>query len=211
MYVVESLKYPLKDVKALIIGSLVALFSMLVIPAFFLKGYLIRIMGATVRKEDKVPEWKNWGELFMKGLGYLAISLVYVIILLVILLPPILGGALLVQALGMEDLYALALIPLVILIGIPAALYLQLPPVRYAETGRVGSAFEFRTIYGNLRRGFKTYLLDSIGIWAALIAVWIAVFLLCLVLVGFLLIPVIEYYSSAVQARLYARIYTQYM
>jgi hypothetical protein len=72
-------------VNKVIILLIVSFFSFLIIPIFFLIGYAI---GITRNVKDGVekplPEWENWGQLFMDGLYIFIAQFVYTLPFLII-------------------------------------------------------------------------------------------------------------------------------
>ncbi len=67
----EAIKRPFQDAKKLVIGIILA---MIPIVDFLVVGYAL-YAGKT--PTGKLPEWKSWGNLFVKGLGAFVISLIY--------------------------------------------------------------------------------------------------------------------------------------
>ena len=60
------------------IGAVVAFFSILIIPAFFLGGYQLKTMRNVMNGEEyPLPKWENWGRLFMDGLFVVVAAFVY--------------------------------------------------------------------------------------------------------------------------------------
>ena len=77
-------KFPFEDPKwksKLGIGSLVMLagFIIPIVPILFLYGYCAQIMRSIIvdRKEPFLPEWDDWGKLFMDGLKIFGITIIY--------------------------------------------------------------------------------------------------------------------------------------
>lgn len=55
-------------IKKLFIGGLLTLASFAIIPAFFLLGYQLRVMGRVMAGDDqKLPEWDRMKEMFISG------------------------------------------------------------------------------------------------------------------------------------------------
>ena len=145
------------------IGSLIMLATMVIIlPIFWLIGYQIAIMrNVMAGSERPLPEWDDWGKLFMDGLMVTIAMLVYTLpIWLIICLGmttiflPILGG-------GSEDLMAalvamtavawigIACIAVIFAIGlmfISPAVYVQ-----YAITNDLKACFRFGEVFAIAR------------------------------------------------------------
>ena len=64
---IEALKRPFSDIQKFLIGSLL---GMIPLVNFIVTGYTLVCSGFTNIKveKDSLPEWKNYGDLFMKGL-----------------------------------------------------------------------------------------------------------------------------------------------
>ena len=79
----KALTYVTEDegwVTKILIGAVMALFSFLIIPGIILLGYGIAISRNVMQDEERpLPEWHDWGGMFMDGL-YLTIAyLVYLL------------------------------------------------------------------------------------------------------------------------------------
>lgn len=95
----EAIKRPFSDWKKLGIGGLMYLIPLVnIITGLFAYGY--GLLCAKTAKEKKLPEWKNWGDLFVKGLLAAIIGIIYFI-------PAAIVGALV----GGTAVYKLALAP----------------------------------------------------------------------------------------------------
>jgi hypothetical protein len=65
-------------VTKLIIGAVISFFSFLIVPIFFLLGYMIAVTRQVLNHKDlPLPEWDNWGELFKDGIIVWVAQLVY--------------------------------------------------------------------------------------------------------------------------------------
>jgi len=87
--------FPFKDpdwFKKLTIGSLliVAGFIIPILPILFVFGYVMRVMRRIIVEagEPYLPEWEDWGQLFIDGLKLLGAGLIYAIPALIL---PFLG------------------------------------------------------------------------------------------------------------------------
>ncbi|WP_435146928.1 DUF4013 domain-containing protein [Halobaculum sp. P14] len=151
----DAVKFPLESedrVSTLIIGGVLTLLSVLIIPAFIVQGYLIRVLRAAATGEEAAPSFTDWGDLFVDGLKLLVINLVYGIAIMVpfVLVGVVgIGGAAFTEGFGGVAalsavtvlLFALvALVALVISYVIPAAL------TNFALDGSLSAAFDVDTI-----------------------------------------------------------------
>jgi len=113
-------------------------------------GYYYRCISSMLTKSKKkynMPKWDKWGDLFVKGLLFFVISMIYAIILVVLMV-----------------LTALTVVgPLILMI-----LFIYILPsilISFVKEGRFGGAFKFGIIF---RKAFtKTYFVA----WVFMIAV----------------------------------------
>lgn len=121
------------------IGSVLVLTSFLLIPAFFLSGYYLRVARAAKNGDEEPPRFQDWGELGILGLKMLAVGLIYGILaflfMAVMLVMVRVGGvvAILGGVLGLAGLAAVMYVA-------PAGIVLL------ADRGRIGDALDFDRI-----------------------------------------------------------------
>lgn len=130
-------------ISTLLIGGVLSLLSLLVLPAFILQGYLVRVLQAAANNEQEAPSFTDWGGLFVDGLKLFVVNLAYS---LVFMIPYLLlvfftfgsdgGTGALTTVLGLVVL----VLGLVVGFFIPAAL------TNFAIEGDFGAAFDWRTI-----------------------------------------------------------------
>ncbi|MBS3168031.1 DUF4013 domain-containing protein [Candidatus Woesearchaeota archaeon] len=147
MDIVESIKRPFSDIKKWIIGCL-----LMIIPIvnLFSLGYILESARLSLGKKRDLPEWDNWGNLFIAGLLNTVIGFIYLLIpgiLLVIAL-----GTLLLSMFSGEGFNFGALLaagPLFILafvLGLFAIYILPSAILNWVKEDRFGAAFSFGTI-----------------------------------------------------------------
>ena len=132
------------------------------IPLF---GYLMKVL----RGENPSPEVEDWGTLFVDGIKYLAIALIYAI-------PLIIVGILIVRAVvagmtagtlaDMMTAFGLIVVGLVIMviIAIFIGVFEIIGVVRLARTGSIREAFNFNEILVTIKKlGWGQYLI-AVGI-----------------------------------------------
>ena len=153
----DALTY-LKDsddvLKTTILGGVFVLLSVLIIPVFFVWGYVVRVLERTGSGDDDAPTFDDWGALTVDGAKAALIALAYSLVPLAV--GGVLFGSLLVAtggepgpigtvAIGLIGLLTVAL-ALAVAYVVPAAL------ANFATEGRLGAAFAF----GALRPGLTT-------------------------------------------------------
>lgn len=172
------------------------LFGALLLPLlviFFLVGYQIAIMRNVIDGKDRpLPEWQEWGQLFIDGVIVSIAGLVYAlpIILfticsLALILPASIegndpsGGAIA----GTVVLSCLTLLFAIALAFIAPALYIQ-----YARTGEFGPLFQVGEIIGIARENFVDILLVLLATWVANIVVSIVGTIVAITICGPLIV-----------------------
>ena len=155
-----------------------------------LLGYSLKVL----RGEKPAPEVTDWGTLFVDGIRYVVVSLVWAIPLLIILFVMI-GAALwsfinitAVSVSGsqapsgnpvfmMGTLWVFGLI-VVIIVAILTVIYATIGIIRFARTGSMGEAFNVKEISATIGKiGWENYIIALVVLFAvqALICVitWI--------------------------------------
>lgn len=151
----ESLGYLRQSddwVKTVLIGGVLSLLGFLLVPAFLVFGYAVRVLRATMVGDETPPEFGDWGDLTVDGLKAFAVAIVYSLVpaivmavfgglgVLGIVLGSGDGGSGLGAALG--GLTAFLGVVLGLLLSLAAAYVVPAALANFAETGRVGAAFD---------------------------------------------------------------------
>lgn len=212
----ESLRYPWQDgdgVEALLVGGVLSLFGFLLIPAVLVWGYTLRVVRVVVagerteapqtERERPVPEWTDWGDLFVDGLRVFVVSLVYLLVPVFLLAVTVVAFfiPLAEPVPGWVSLLAVAIglltIPLLLLAwyALPAAL------AAVAVTGHTGAAFSGREVWPVLTDG------DYAAAWVLALVVDLLAFVVAFVVaatgIGAILGPFIGFYATLATAYLY--------
>lgn len=143
----DALSYPQSGDgwRSVLIGGLLTFFSWLLLPAFLVWGYYVRVLRGAALEKENAPRFEDWGDLLIDGFKSFLIFLGYVF------LPFLLVGVFLFSAVsvGGED----SGIVLFLLVGLVGTVFLlgmfYLFPVAvtaFALTDRLGAAFELRSI-----------------------------------------------------------------
>jgi len=124
-----------------------------------LYGYVLQIF----RGEKPAPELKNWGKLFIDGICYLVIAIVYMIV------PLIIFAVMFISAIGggrnALPLLLVAILVLIILAAIISLISLM-GIIRFARTGSMSEAFNFSAIIGRIGNiGWGNYIIALIVLW----------------------------------------------
>ena len=130
-----AINYPRESdhvLKTVLIGGVLSLLSVLIIPAFILGGYGIRVLRHTTLGDDELPQFDDWGKLVVDGFKGFAIAIGY------LLAPIVLFGLSIVALSGTLQTVGVAVSAIAYL----AAIY-SLPAATtvFAREERVGAAF----------------------------------------------------------------------
>ena len=152
---VEAIKRPFSDFQKYAIGVLLYILPIISLLSL---GYIIESAKLSIRRKNELPEWKDFGRLFITGLLTFIISFVYFIPLFIILLVG-LGAksffqnfAYLATTQDMLDIKTVfsTLGPLVFLLVFLAILAVYLFPAAvliFADTKKFGHAFNLGRVF----------------------------------------------------------------
>ncbi len=77
----DSIKYPSSDWKKVLIMGFLFLISILIfVPIFLVMGYGFRALKASIAGADDLPEFDEWGDMFIDGLKVFVVQFVYFLI-----------------------------------------------------------------------------------------------------------------------------------
>jgi hypothetical protein len=159
-----SFTYMLKQdgfITKLLIGGVLMLIP--VLGWAIVGGYALRTMRAISEGERTLPEWTDWGDLFVKGLLVWVVTVVFEV------------PGLIVGRLGSVGSLLAALWGIVVLVVLPAAL------LRFAMRDNFAAAFEFSAIIDFIKANSSNYILAVI---LGLVASFIAGFGVILLVIG---------------------------
>jgi len=183
----ESFVRPFKDFTKLAIGILI---SIIPIVKWIARGYMLECSGLSKRKVplNKMPKWVEFGDLFVKGVYYFLISLIYFIPFLILMLigagvvlktiltnysESFLSGSsdVIIESLIQSSSLLAGLIPIVILaviLGILAAYLIPMAGLNYLRYNDFRKAFDFKTIFR------KTFNSKYLGAWLLIMVITLA-------------------------------------
>ena len=126
-----------------------------------LMGYMLKIL----RGEQPAPEVQDWGTLFIDGIKYAIITIIYAIPLIIILaltMAPVFAAAMTgdaTAAMAAMGAFFVGMI-LLIIVAICIAIFEFIGMVRFARTGSMGEAFNFSAILATIARiGWFNYII----------------------------------------------------
>lgn len=162
-----AFKRPFSDWKKLLIGiSLYVVPFLNIITGIFAGGYLLRCMQSATKGDLKLPEWEDWGQLFLQGLLVTVIGLLYLLPIAIIL---IIGASAAIAGIiasggvaGIGALFAALGWMVIVLFLLLIAISYILPGalLQYARTGRFGAAFAMGSVFKTIGSGtyFRAWL-----------------------------------------------------
>ncbi|MFB6126453.1 MAG: DUF4013 domain-containing protein [Halolamina sp.] len=196
----DGLSYPARGDDALgrvVIGGILGFGSVLVVPAFLLLGYLVRVLEQSARNVEEPPSFEDWGGLLVDGLKATAVVVVYGLVpfgLLAVSGTVFAGGVVaggetvtgVVGGLGALGLLVSLLATALLYYLVPAALSSM------AVQGSFGDAFDAGTLKSLLLSA--DYLLAWFVPFVIAVALNVVVAVLALTVVGLLVVPFLQFY-----------------
>ncbi|MBP2145104.1 hypothetical protein J2129_000558 [Methanofollis sp. W23] len=182
--------------------------SMIIFPVYF--GYLMEVYRGT----KPAPELKDWVTLFIDGIKFLIVDIIYGIPVFILALV-FFGGALMLMASG-SDVGAVAGAGTVLLgvlvimvVGFLISLVALFGFIRFARTGSFGEAFNISAILAHIGAvGWGPFFIALIVLWAVGVAIglgFVAVMMIPLLgwLVALLLYPLIGIFGARYMTLVY--------
>lgn len=169
----ENIVFPFSDPSWIAKTLVAAACQILFLPLPAVMGYQLAIIRQTANGEDeKLPEFSNFGALWMSGLMVFLVGMVLFGVPSVAITGMIIGGAVAFgdSSGGMVALVAMLAVGLLCLACLALAFLMPAMMLRYAMTGQVGSFFDFSTAIGDIKVGFIDYLVIVLFPMAASLA-----------------------------------------
>ena len=222
----DAATYPSSNwIKVIILGVIIIIAALLspfiigIIPAIFAMGYIFRILKASIAGVTELPEFDEWGEMFIDGLKVFVAEIVYLIIPVIIIMAgtwtamvsmmQVVGPS--VSPTGAFGLIGgVALLGVLLMLIIGAILVIAITNMAYYN-GDLGAAFRFSEILGIIAKiGWGNYIIWYIVmIIIAFIVSLVAGVLAMIPILGWIIGLVIIYpYFAMFMARSAALIYT---
>lgn len=155
---IDSLRYPFSDLRRLIILLLLFMGSFLLIPGLIAYGYILRIIESTLKGEDSLPDFSYAGTLFVDGLKFAVVSIIYgipVLVLNFILMKQTSLNSLITDYIGADPLFT----TITFVIGFLVSLVFVTALANMVHEERFGAAFAFKRIFQLIKMiGWKKYL-----------------------------------------------------
>lgn len=215
MDIFEEIKFPLTDrdwIKKVLIGGILNIIPFLNLIS---SGYNLKVMKKAIENNSGMPEWDDWGTLFIRGLMAFIISLIYLIIPIIVLLVS-LGGivfALISAILSGDKGMAIGVmgggiggimigLVLMMVFGflIPMALSM------FVNEDNISAAFRFKEVLSRIGSVFGDYLT---AYFVLIVLFFILGLFNSIPFLGFLIMIFGGFYIGVVGADMFGRVYSK--
>jgi len=138
-------------VKTVLIGGALTLFAFLIVPAFLVYGYVLRVLRAGIDGTEVPPVFDDWGTLLKEGVVAFVIVIIYQLIPLLVFALTV-GGSLAAIGTGSEAGTGIGIVGLLGGLALSTLLALLFGYVtliglaNYAHVGTFGAAFDLDVI-----------------------------------------------------------------
>ena len=208
MDIIESVKFPSTDIgwiKKILIGGI-----LLIIPIINLivGGYYIKTLRGSIEGKPGLPEWDDWGDLFIKGLMVAIIGFIYSLIPLIVLFVSI-GGAL-TAAISSGDFSAASMSAIVggsmfsVVLMLIVCLVLPMALSIYAKEDSIGAAFRIGEILSRIKSVPGDYIITIIVLYALLFIVNLVA---TIPIIGWVIIIFANFYIALVASKMFGEVY----
>lgn len=174
-----------------------------------LLGYTLKVY----RGEKPAPEVTGWGTLFVDGIKYLIVSFIWAIPLIIIFFATIGAGimALSGNPASISGAIGGMLFGFIVtgIVAILTFLFANIAIIRFARTGSMGEAFNFREISATIQKiGWGTYIIALVVLIVVLIVVEIILTILGMIpVLGMIINLVLIAPVSIFEARYLCQVY----
>jgi hypothetical protein len=175
-----------------------------------LLGYSLKVF----RGEKPAPEVTGWGTLFIDGIKYLIVSLIWAIPTLIIFFITI--GAGILATVGQDPTEVMGAIMgmlfgfiVVAIVAILTMIFATIGIIRFARTGSMGEAFNFKEITATIGRiGWGSYIISLIVFIVVIIVIEIIISIIGMIpiigaIIGFVLIAPVMLFESRYLCQVY--------
>ncbi len=180
---IGAIKRPFSDGKKTSIAALLYMVPLFkIITQLFAGGWLLEVASSAMHKKAKLPDWKSWGDLFMKGLLASILAIIYSVPAGLAIL--VVGGSVLFAVVssllsggGIPDLAGLVAgasigLLVILILGIAAAYIMPSAILAYADKRRFTAGLDFGLV---LRKAFTGKYVSA---WAISMVYGVVVFMI---------------------------------
>ena len=181
----HAFKFPTTDrdwKRKVLIGGVL---NIIPVVNFLSIGYAYRLFQESLdTQESSLPEWEDWGDLFLQGLIVFLISLIYNLASFVLaLIHPVVG----------------------LLASIAVALLLPAALAQHAMSGNFSKAFQLKEIWESIRQAGNDYFVA----WLVTIAIFLLLAVIATVpVLGWIISAIIAFYAFLVFALLFGELFS---
>ncbi|MFH2011470.1 MAG: DUF4013 domain-containing protein [Pseudomonadota bacterium] len=185
----KAIRFPFNDeqwLQKLIVGGVL---NIIPIINFISIGYAYQIFKSSLKKEEAtMPEWKNWGDLFIQGLVIAVICLCYSFVPILV---TSLGISLITKGWLASFLGALLII-IGFAVGLVITFFLPMAIVSYAlGEEQIGDAFKIGFILDKVKEILDSYLISYIVGIGAFVLISLVLFI---PLLKYIIFPIALFY-----------------
>ncbi|HMB49682.1 MAG TPA: DUF4013 domain-containing protein [Natronoarchaeum rubrum] len=153
----EAIDYPRSNedaVRTLVIGGLLALTSVLIVPAVLLVGYVMRVIRSVAHGDERAPAFDDWEGLLREGVRGSIVAIVYGLATALGALVFVGGALALATDGGLLGAFAVFVGAMLwIALALAAAYVTPAALANVAERGRIGDGFDVATLRPVLASG----------------------------------------------------------
>ena len=199
----DAVKYPSSNWKKVLILGVFFILSIVIVGIFFVLGYFLRILKSTIAGVDELPEFDDWGDMFVDGLKVLVVYIVYLLIPGIVIVAGVFTSIASLAATNTSIYTApasfFALIGVTGIIGyilaLIFALFAYIAVANMAYYDEIEAAFRFSEILDKIKMiGWGKYIIWYIVMWViALIVGLIAGILNIIPLIGTIIALLVIY------------------
>ncbi|WP_414469953.1 DUF4013 domain-containing protein [Methanobacterium sp. ACI-7] len=144
----NSFRYPFSNVKRMLLLGLLLATSIFIIPGILAYGYFLRIIENSLNGSKDLPPFDNFGTMFVDGIKYIVVDIVYLGIpgVIVGFITTIIFIAIFPYAMAFTNFYLILGIVSIFLLAIPYLLSLIAFPNMVYNGIEVSKAFDFKNI-----------------------------------------------------------------
>ena len=208
MDIVEAVKFPANDVewiKKMVIGGLLMLIP---IVNFIALGYYIKTMRGGIDGKSGLPEWDDWGNLFVKGLLVIIVVFIYMLIPLAVMFMSIGGAA--ISSIASGDVSPASIGTIIggslLSVFLMFIVWLLLPMALsiYAKEDSIGAAFGIGEILSRIKSVIGEYIIAIIVLYALML---IVSFIAVIPFIGWVVMIFAHFYVILVAANMFGKVY----
>jgi hypothetical protein len=209
--IVDALKYPFSNLRKFAISAIINLFWFLMLPIFFINGYIITVIRSTLQNKNELPEWNDMFGLLKQGFILTMIQFIYIMI-------PVLISYFAFSTMGITNVQVLTPdnMPMVssfsfILLTVSTLLFILVLFIMPMVTMVYAASEDMRTAF-NLRIILEKIMIapiDYMVVFSASTVMYLAFIILIPMLSVF--IGLVLIYHSLFNARLFARTFQKYI